>query len=256
MEQEEGGQMDTPSYDDEETQQDWVQIPTTNDEEQAPQGEWEEEGQAEELETEEEQWYQQEYGEKEPEETPIPAPAIVPIKGVMPNNRPVFVPLNAGGMGKGGVTFGHPTPLTHPAPLFRPVVKGKSKGTFMHPIDDPRNAHLFGKRGGWQPPEPPVPPMMMNWTPYGMRKGDVPAQSKAQPFFQSKGMGQMKGKGIGKQWYSGTTSGYDASDEDDEDDDESLYAQMGSRRRKKQKVHHVWLKVGGGKKVLAEYSEP
>ena len=55
--------------------------------------------------------------------------------------------------------MGYPTPLTHPAS------SGDPRGGFTTPINDPRLAPFFATRkvgvkpkGGWQPPEPPIPP--------------------------------------------------------------------------------------------------
>ena len=115
----------------------------------------------------EEEWYNQQqqdqYDQDENvagwQEQPVPAPTITPVKGVKPAKRPQFAPLYAGKSGGGG-KMGYPTPLTHPTP------PRASRGGIIHPIHDPKLASFFAmheagrkRKGGWQPPLPPIPTM-------------------------------------------------------------------------------------------------
>ena len=171
--------------------------------------------------------YEQEQSPMDWQEKPVSAPAIMPIKGVKIKNRPRFVPLNTGKGGSGGGKLGYPTPLTHPTPPNTP------RGGFVHPINDPKMASFFAKhkkgdraKGGWIPPEPPVPMGFSSRIPSGQQLA-LPADPRA---------GTASKKRVRSPFMS------------ENDEIESTAYRGGTPKRQQ-----VLVQMGSGKLVLAEY---
>ena len=235
-----------------ENQQDWEGYENPPEEEWDPEWENVQAQEAQEWEPDDQNWMEPEASNVP--ESPMPAPKIVPIKGMKPENRPKFLPLNRGAFGMGTMAIGHPTPLTHAPPATRPRAPG-----FVHPIDDPRLAAFFAahkqQSSAWQPPEPPIPYNMQNRATTMIM---IPAQSKAGP---KKRMGHLPLARRSKWQLPRRDPGYEPSEE--EGAPELLHEDSHRTRRCNRAVmmgmtarrRHIRAQLPNGRQVTAQFWE-
>ena len=90
---------------------------------------------------------------------PVSAPLLAPTHGAPYKTHQIYIPLNTGNRIPYNWVHGHPTPLTHPQLIQKPIRR------FRHPIGDPM--HPLNQGSSWQPPSPPIVPAAAAWPTMG-----------------------------------------------------------------------------------------